>query len=567
MEVFHALDVGEGAPLTGLLVGDQTAGDARHRAADGHAGVHQSQGGAADGALGGGAVGGQDLGYHADGVGELFHRGDHRQQSLFGQRAVTIFTPGGGPGGPGLAGGEAGEVVVVDITLGLFFKDGVQLLLHGHGSQGADAQDLGLTAGEQAGAVDPGQHAHFRAQGPDLVHGAAVYALAGQQPLFDHLFLHLVQADFDVLVIVLVLFGKLLGKVQTGLVQPGFPDVLVVGVQRILDLVQAVFHQIVQHVIVDSGLFKGELGLADGGDDLVDEGHDLLVGLMGDADALQQDVLGDLVGLGLDHDHLFRGGSDGDEHLAGVALLVGGVDDILPVQVAHVGGSHGPVPGDIGVGHGDERAQGSDHFHGVVIVVGQHGAGDDHVVAQIVVKEGTHGPVDQTGGQDAPLGGAAFPAQIGSGDAAHRVQPLFKVDGQREIVDAGLGLGGGHGGDQNHGVAIAAQTFAVGLLGDLAGLYGKGAAADLGFKDVVVGVLTMGNQVKIPPSFVAAREVQHLKPSPGLSAPGTLSTAKTPARWVSFQSDVVCRTGKRPIRRGLVVTRPSLAEKRRTAPD
>ena len=40
---------------------DQTAGDAGDRGLDGHAGVHEGQGGAADGALGGGAVGGDHL--------------------------------------------------------------------------------------------------------------------------------------------------------------------------------------------------------------------------------------------------------------------------------------------------------------------------------------------------------------------------------------------------------------------------------------------------------------------------------------------------------------------------
>ena len=58
-EILDALDVHHGHPAVPL--GDQAAGDAGHRGLDGHARVHQGQGGAADGSLAGGAVGGQHL--------------------------------------------------------------------------------------------------------------------------------------------------------------------------------------------------------------------------------------------------------------------------------------------------------------------------------------------------------------------------------------------------------------------------------------------------------------------------------------------------------------------------
>ena len=70
MEVFHALNVGEGLECA-VVVLNQAAGDASDRSGDGYAGIHQSQGGTADGALGSGAVGGQHLGDHTDGVREV----------------------------------------------------------------------------------------------------------------------------------------------------------------------------------------------------------------------------------------------------------------------------------------------------------------------------------------------------------------------------------------------------------------------------------------------------------------------------------------------------------------
>ena len=239
--------------------------------------------------------------------------------------------------------------------------------------------------------------------------------------------------------------------------------------------------------MVDRSLFKGELGLADLLDNVVDERNDLLVGLVGQLDAAEQDVLGDLVGLGLNHDHLLRSGGDGDEHVRPLMLIIAGVYNVAAVHIGHLRRGHGAVPGNIGIGCGDESAQGGDNLNGVVVVVGKGGAGDDNVVAQVVVKEGTHRPVDQTAHQNAALRGTALAAQICTGDPAHGVHPLFKIDGQREILDAGLGGGRRHGGDQHHGVAVPADALAVAQLRDLAGNDGEGAAADFGLEYMLVG--------------------------------------------------------------------------------
>ena len=241
--------------------------------------------------------------------------------------------------------------------------------------------------------------------------------------------------------------------------------------------------------MVHGGLLEGELGLADLGHNAVDELHDLHVGLVGNADGFQHNGLGSLVGLGLDHDHLLEGGGDAHEAVGSVPLLGGGVHDILAVQVAHVGGGHGPVPGHVGGGDGDGSAQGSHNLHGVIIVVGQHGAGDHGVVAQLLVKQGAHGAVDDAAVQDAPLAGLALPAVEGAGDAAHGVHPLFKFDGQGEVVDARLGDGVRSAGGQHHGVAVAADALGIGQLCHLAGFHGKGTAADFHFVHLVVGEL------------------------------------------------------------------------------
>ena len=219
---------------------------------------------------------------------------------------------------------------------------------------------------------------------------------------------------------------------------------------------------------------------------------------MGDPDALVDDVLGRFLGLGLDHDDLLEGGGNAHEAVSGVALIGGGVDDVFAADISDVRGGDGAVPGDIGAGDGDGRAQRGDDLDGVVIVVGQHGAGHDHVVAQLVVEQRAHRAVDDAAVEDAALGGLALAAVEAAGNAADGVHSFFKLDGQGEVVDAGLGVGRAGDGGQHDGIAVAADALGIGQLCNLAGLDGEGTAADGRLKDMMIGILLSGNHEKPP---------------------------------------------------------------------
>ena len=229
VEVLHALDVDEGGEGP-VVVLDQAAGDAGHRGLDGHTRVHEGQGGAADGALGGGAVGGNHLRDHPDGVGELLHRGDHRVQSPFRQGAVALFPAVDAAGAPGLTHGVGGEVVVVHIAFFLFLPDGVQLLAGGEGVQGCHGQDLGLPPGEEGRAVDPGQHAHLSGQGTDLVLLTAIHPVPLEEPGFDNLLLEFIGDLFQVLIHLGILLQEEFVPVVDEGVPALLPDIFVVGV-------------------------------------------------------------------------------------------------------------------------------------------------------------------------------------------------------------------------------------------------------------------------------------------------------------------------------------------------
>ena len=492
MEVLHALDVDEGGEGAVVIL-DQAAGDAGHRGLDGHAGVHEGQGAAADGALGRGAVGGHDLADHADGVGELLHGRNDGQQGALGQRTVADLAAAGAAGGLGLAHGVAGEVVVVHVALLRLLPDGVQLLVGGQSVQRADGQDLRLAAGEQAGAVDPGQHAHLGVQGTDLVLLAAIHAVTLQQPLLDDHLLELVGDLLQVLVHVGVLFQVLLVPLFDHGVPALLADVLVIGVHGGLGLVHEVGGDLVEQLVVEVGVGVLELGLADLLHHLIDEGDLLLVLLVGLLDGLEHDIVGHLVGAGLDHDDLLAGGDDGHVQIADLALLAVGVEDQLAVHQAHLQGGHGAVPGNVGDGQGGGGADQRGDLGGAVVVHGHDGAHDGHVVAEVIGEQGADGAVDDAGGQDALLAGTALAAVEAAGNTAHGVHLLLEVHGQGEEVDAVAGTGGGGDAAEDAGVAIAHHDGGVGKLGQLADLQRQGTAGQVHGVFVIVGELALGD--------------------------------------------------------------------------
>ena len=161
-----------------------------------------------------------------------------------------------------------------------------------------------------------------------------------------------------------------------------------------------------------------ELGLAYLGDHLVDEVENGLEVLMCLNDALVHDVLGNLIGLGLDHDDLLVGGGDGGGHAVVLTLGLGGVEEVLLAVPAEDDAGDGAVEGHVGDGDCGGCADHCGDLGGAVAVNRQDFAGDNDVVAQIGREEGTHGAVDQAGGQNCGQAGLTLAAHEAAGDAA-----------------------------------------------------------------------------------------------------------------------------------------------------
>ena len=382
---------------------------------------------------------------------------------------------------------------MVHIALLGLFPDGVELLVGAEGIESADGEHLRLTAGEQARAVDAGQHADLGGERTDLVLLTAVDAVALEQPRLDDLLLELIGELVEVLIHVGILLEVLLVPVLDHLVPAGLADVLVVGIHGGLGLVHEVGNDLVEELLIEVRVGIVELGLADLGDHAVDELDLLLIFVVRQLDGTVHRVVIDLVRAGLDHNDLLAGRDDRDVEIADLALLRVGVEHELAVHKADLERADRAVPGDIGDG---ERGGGADQSRdlGRAVMVDAHDRRHDgDVVAEVGGEERADGAVDDAAGQDALLAGAALAAVEAAGDAADGVHLLLKVDGEGEEVDAVAGTGGRGGADQHAGVAVADHDGGVGELGELADLEGQRTAGELHFILVVAGKLTVGD--------------------------------------------------------------------------
>ncbi|MPM13199.1 hypothetical protein SDC9_59554 [bioreactor metagenome] len=332
--VLSAEDVGQ-RDVLGLavdLLAHQAHRDAGHRGAQRHAGVQQRQGGGADRAHRGGAVGAERLRDLADGVRELLLAREDRHQGALGERTVADLATLRGADPAGLTGGVRREVVVVHVALGVLRRQRVDLLLHLEHVQRGDTQDLGLAALEERRTVHPGDDLDVGGQRADVPHTAAVDPDAlGEGTVPDDLLLHRLEGGLDLGLAV----GEGRGEGGDGLRLEGVLAVLAfqLGGDR---------HHLA-HLVGDQ--------LLDGRVDVV-----AVVGEDGEL-ALLLRHLGRQAGLRVAQ-HL-------DERLGGLQALG---DDLL---------GRGLLAGLDQVDH-VLAATGLDHHHRDV-TVGQHPAGDDHL--------------------------------------------------------------------------------------------------------------------------------------------------------------------------------------------
>uniref|UniRef100_A0A0N4ZCV4 NAD-specific glutamate dehydrogenase n=1 Tax=Parastrongyloides trichosuri TaxID=131310 RepID=A0A0N4ZCV4_PARTI len=479
--IFVTQDVGQNCEALAFL--DQAHGDTGNRRLHRHAGVHQGQRRTADRGHRGRTVGLGDLRHHADGVGEVFARRQHRTDGAPGQLAVTDFATARRAHAAGFTDRIGREVVVQQEGFFVRTGQGVDELFVFAGAERGNDQGLGFAAREQRRTVGARQDADFRDDGADLVQGAAVDAVA----VLDNVATQDVGFAF-------LERSRELGRVDAfrllvGLHQ-GLGGLLLGGVDARAALILARVGVSGLDVLADQRLDRGDhvrvvlsleverflggvLGQVDDGVD------DRLHARVREHQGLEHLLFRQLLGFGFDHHQgVLRARDD-------------------QIQGALAQGVDGRVQHQFAVDHADacaaDRAherhardgqggRGGDHAQDVGIVlkvVLQHGDDDLGLVLEALDEQRADRTVDQAGDQGLLLGRTAFTLEVAARDLAGGVRLFLIVDGQGEEIQARLGLAAVDDGGQDHGLAVGRQHGAVGLTGDAARLQGQRASGPL----------------------------------------------------------------------------------------
>ena len=135
------------------------------------------------------------------------------------------------------------------------------------------------------------------------------------------------------------------------------------------------------------------------------------------------------------------------------------------------------VEGDVGEGECGGGAVDRQNV-GIVLLIGTQYEGDDLGFVEVALgEERSKGPVGETAGDDLFLTRTPFPLEEAARNASAGSAVFAVVDSQRQEA-SGLTAASHAGRGQGHGVAVAHDDAAVGLLGESAGLDGHVAAAD-----------------------------------------------------------------------------------------
>lgn len=189
---------------------------------------------------------------------------------------------------------------------------------------------------------------------------------------------------------------------------------------------------------------------------------DGLNGLLGEFEGCLKFGFGKLFGTALDHEgFVFRPDVNEVEVALGV-FVMGGVGDKLSCNPGDAYGRDGACPRNIGdheCGGGTVKGKNV----GIVLAIGAEEDGDDLSIVEVAFgKEGTERTIDHSASENLFFGGAAFAAEVATGDATHGSGFFLILYGEGEEVLAVFDFSGGDGGDDDDGFSHGNEGGAIG---------------------------------------------------------------------------------------------------------
>ena len=374
---------------------------------------------------------------------------------------------------------------MVDVALLVLDAEAVDALELAGAAQREQAHGLRLAASEECAAVRARDDADLAADLSDLVGAATVGpALLHGDAVADDVLLELGEGALHVrdAVDARVVVEQRLDGLELDGGRRVLAVLLVGDLRRGVDLAGEPGADLFEDALVDGVLGHVPLGLAAGALQLelhVDELLDLVVR---DAQGLDHDRLGDLLGARLDHHDGVAGAGDHEVDVGLVLrLLERRVHDELAVDATHAHGADGAVERDLADAESGGGAQRGEHVVGVLEVDRERGRHDVDLVHETLGEQRPDGPVDLASAEDGLLARPRLALDEAAGDLAGGVVPLFDVDGERKEVLSFADVLPRDGAHEHHGVPTTNENGAVCLLGQTAGLEGDRLAPDLYF--------------------------------------------------------------------------------------
>ena len=216
------------------------------------------------------------------------------------------------------------------------------------------------------------------------------------------------------------------------------------------------------------------LWLPDGLAHLLLYADDVLYGLVSQAQRFQHHLLRHPSGVSFDRQNgLCRAGQ---AQIDGAVLHFGGggVENVLPADVAHPHCAHRSVEGDIGDGQ-SRRSTDDGQDVQVVLLVGRESGDDDlDFVAPTFGEKGSEGTVREATEENGRFAGTAFAFKETTGDFTRCVEPFFVVHDEGQEINPLPWFLRGCGCGQDHGVTAAHGDSPTSLTGQLARLEANG---------------------------------------------------------------------------------------------
>ena len=480
-EVLKALNIGKKDEIFIRIAGYQSAGDTCYLLLNRNTGIHQSHAGSTGARHGSRSVGFHGLGYAADCIRELFHGRKHRKQSPLCKSTMTDFTASRSSGNLGFTDRICREIVLMHVSLLDYVRiQSLYALCIRQRSQCADINDLCLASGEHRGSVHSRNQTNLCKQRTDLIQLTAVRTLVILQN-------HLANGLLLILVYRIAKLGKISLVVRESLFQSLgdlcnrlLTDLLVVGKYGCLHLFRRnnLLH-VLKHLLRNRYGNVLLLRLANLLLNVGVERNQLLVDRICLIDVADHFFLRDLIGAGLNHDHLLSRRSYGETKIAFIPILLAGVHNHLTVHKAKLRGCAGTCKRNIRNGGSKRCTHHGNQLRTAIRIHAHNHALQGNIIAHILREQRTHRTIDDAARQNCIVAGLSFSLLEAARNLSDCVKFLTVLYGQREEIHAVTRCCRLRCRAQNGGIAVVHERAAVCLLANSSDIHGKRAPCKL----------------------------------------------------------------------------------------